>query len=155
MVSYAGNHMGQCVENQRSQNVGNRTVGNPNGNVVAPVVGTYENVNHGNQLKCYNCQGLGQIAKNCTTKPRKRDAKFFQKALLLAQKEEAGIQLTTKENDFMPYTYDMDDREDINVNCIFMANLKVASYDSESNTPLVYDTDEILKHYRPQKPFVP
>nr|GEX10308.1 hypothetical protein [Tanacetum cinerariifolium] len=46
-------------------------------------------------------KGFGHIAKNCTARPRKRDAAYLQTQLLIAQKEEAGIQLQAEEFDFM------------------------------------------------------
>ena len=45
---------------------------------------------------------------------------------MLAQKEEAGFQLNAEENDFMALMNEMQDREDVNANCIFMANLQEA-----------------------------
>nr|GFD38767.1 hypothetical protein [Tanacetum cinerariifolium] len=48
---------------------------------------------NGNQIRCYNCKGVGHYARNCTVRPRRRDAAYLQTQLLIAQKEEAGIQL--------------------------------------------------------------
>nr|GFD36324.1 ribonuclease H-like domain-containing protein [Tanacetum cinerariifolium] len=43
--------------------------------------------------------------------------------LLIAQKEEAGIQLQAEEFDFMVAVGDLDEIEEVNANCILMTNL--------------------------------
>nr|GFC52634.1 Gag-Pol polyprotein [Tanacetum cinerariifolium] len=60
--------------------------------------------------------GLGHIARNCTTRPRRRDAAYLQTQLLIAQKEEAGIQLQAEEFDFMAAAGDLDKIEEVNAN---------------------------------------
>nr|GEX56972.1 integrase, catalytic region, zinc finger, CCHC-type, peptidase aspartic, catalytic [Tanacetum cinerariifolium] len=40
-------------------------------------------------IRCYNCRGVGLCARNCTVRPRRRDATYLQTQLLIAQKEEA------------------------------------------------------------------
>ncbi|GJR25647.1 hypothetical protein Tco_1101879 [Tanacetum coccineum] len=47
--------------------------------------------------------------------------------LLIAQKEEAGIQLQAEEFDLMAAAADLDEIEEVNANCILMANLQQAS----------------------------
>nr|GEV92260.1 hypothetical protein [Tanacetum cinerariifolium] len=75
-------------------------------------------------------------------RPRRRDVAYLQTQLLIAQKEEAGIQLQAEEFDFMAAASDLDEIEEVNANCILMANLQHAS---TSGTQLdkapVYDTD--------------
>nr|GEY60572.1 hypothetical protein [Tanacetum cinerariifolium]GEY60588.1 hypothetical protein [Tanacetum cinerariifolium] len=149
-----GNQFGQIQGAQNTgQNVGAQGGGNQNelvvvsgitnqngtGNVVA--VRT-KGTGNGNQARCYNCRGLGHIARNCTARPRRRDAAYLQTQLLIAQKEEARIQLQVEEFDFMAVAGDLNQIEEVNANCILMANLQHAS---TSGTQLdkapVYDTN--------------
>nr|GFB09088.1 hypothetical protein [Tanacetum cinerariifolium] len=71
--------------------------------------------------------GVGHYARNCTIRPRRRDVAYLQIQLLIAQKEEAGIQLQAKEYDLMVAAADIDKIKEVNANCILMANLQQAS----------------------------
>nr|GEU34070.1 hypothetical protein [Tanacetum cinerariifolium] len=64
-----------------------------NGNVVATWAEGNGNGNNKNQIRCYSCRGLNHLARNFTARPRKRDDAYLRTQLLIAQKEEAGIQL--------------------------------------------------------------
>ncbi|GJU56255.1 retrovirus-related pol polyprotein from transposon TNT 1-94 [Tanacetum coccineum] len=62
--------------------------------------------------------------------------------LLIAQKEEAGIQLQAKEFDLMADALDLDEIDEVNANCILMANFQQASTSStQTDKALVYDSD--------------
>nr|GFC35591.1 hypothetical protein [Tanacetum cinerariifolium] len=71
--------------------------------------------------------GVGHFARDCTVRPRRRDAAYLQTQLLIAQKEEAGIQLQVEEYDLMAAASDLDEIKKVNANCILMANLQQAS----------------------------
>nr|GFA40141.1 hypothetical protein [Tanacetum cinerariifolium] len=62
---------------------------NRNGNVVATRAEGNAIGNNGNQIRCYNYRGLGHLTRNCTVRPKRRDAAYLQTQLLIAQKEEA------------------------------------------------------------------
>nr|GEV89294.1 hypothetical protein [Tanacetum cinerariifolium] len=142
-----------AVQNLRVQNVRNQNglIGvpgnanhNPNGNGNLLAVRTEGNAtgHNGNQIRCYNCRGVDHFARNCTVKPRRRDVAYLQTQLLIAQKEEAGIQLQAEEFDLMAAAADLDEIEEVNANCILMANLQQASTSgTQTNKAPVYDSD--------------
>ncbi|GJX14836.1 hypothetical protein Tco_0206594 [Tanacetum coccineum] len=85
-------YAGQNVRNQNGynvvQNVRNQSVNqNGNGNVVvARAEGNSNgNRNNENQVRCYNCRGMGYLARNYIVRPRKRDVAYLQTQLLIAQ----------------------------------------------------------------------
>nr|GEX34697.1 hypothetical protein [Tanacetum cinerariifolium] len=164
-----GQYDGQVAQNQQGynaqqnggfqgaqnvvRNAGVQNGGNQNGLVVVPgianqseignvVAAKAEGTGNGNQARCYNCIGLGHIARNCTARLKRRDAAYLQTQLLIAQKEEAGIQLQAEEFDFMAAAGDLDEIEEVNANYILMANLQQTStFGTQHDKAPVYDTD--------------
>nr|GEX09008.1 hypothetical protein [Tanacetum cinerariifolium] len=141
----------QVAQNLRVQNVGNqnRQIGVPgnanlngNGNLVVARAKEITAGQDGNQIRCYNCRGVGYFARNCTVKPRRRNAAYLQTQLLIAQKKEAGIQLQAEDFDLMAAAVDLDEIEEVNANCILMANLQQASTSgTQTDKAPVYDSD--------------
>nr|GFC34381.1 hypothetical protein [Tanacetum cinerariifolium] len=95
-----------------------------NGNLVAVCAEENAAGHNGNQIRCYNCRGIRHFARDCTVRPKRMDATYLQTQLLIAQKEEAGIQLQVEEYDLMAAAADLDEIKEVNANCILMANLQ-------------------------------
>nr|GFB81311.1 hypothetical protein [Tanacetum cinerariifolium] len=93
-------------------------------------------------------QMVGGNGGNQFRQPRRRDAAYLQTQLLIAQKEEAGIQIQAKEYDLMAAAADLDEIEEVNANCILMANLQQASSSEEQYTELLKPIPE--SHQVPQ-----
>nr|GFD30998.1 hypothetical protein [Tanacetum cinerariifolium] len=99
---YTGQNAGNLNGYNEVQNVGNQVAPNPrvqndgnqngligvqgngiqnqigNGNLVAArAEGNAAGLN-ANQIRCYNCRGIGHYARNCIARPRKRDAAYLQ-----------------------------------------------------------------------------
>nr|GEY69991.1 integrase, catalytic region, zinc finger, CCHC-type, peptidase aspartic, catalytic [Tanacetum cinerariifolium] len=91
-------------------------------------------------------RGVGNFARNYTVRPKRRDAAYLQTQLLIAQKKEAGIQLQAEEFDLMPVASYLDEIEEINANCILMANLQQASTSgTQTDKAPVYDSDGLAE----------
>nr|GFB93915.1 hypothetical protein [Tanacetum cinerariifolium] len=108
---YAGQNAGNPAGNQNGLigvqgNRNHNQIGN--GNLVAArAEGNVAGQNR-NQIRCYNCRGVGHYARNCIVRPRRRVVLYLQTQLLIAQREEAGIQLQAEEYDLMAATADLD-----------------------------------------------
>ncbi|GKC36013.1 gag-pol polyprotein [Tanacetum coccineum] len=144
-VQNARNHVGQNARNQVGQNAiqnlgiqnvrnHNRLIvvagianQNGNGNVVTARAEGNGNGNNANQIRCYNCRGVGYYARKCTRRPKRRDDAYLQTQLLITQKEEAGILLQVEEFDLMADAAGCEEIKEVNENCILMENLQQAS----------------------------
>ncbi|GKB65309.1 putative reverse transcriptase domain-containing protein [Tanacetum coccineum] len=119
---------------------------NGNGNVVAARAEGNAIGNNGNPIVCYNYKGLGHLARNCTVRPRRIYVAYLKTQLLIAQKEEAGIQLQAEEFELMAVAADLDKIKEVNANCILIANLQQASTSgTQTGKAPIYDSDESAK----------
>ncbi|GKE29927.1 retrovirus-related pol polyprotein from transposon TNT 1-94 [Tanacetum coccineum] len=52
-------------------------------------------------VKCYNCQGEGHMARQCTHPKRRRDAAWFKEKVLLVQAQAKGKELDEEQLAFL------------------------------------------------------
>ncbi|GJX25885.1 retrovirus-related pol polyprotein from transposon TNT 1-94 [Tanacetum coccineum] len=92
-------------------------------------------------VKCYNCQGEGNMARQCTKPKRLRNSAWFKEKMLLVQAQESGQNAAFQIDDLDAYDSDCDDIS--SAKAVLMANL--SSYDSdvlsETQNMIVQDTN--------------
>ncbi|GJU23953.1 gag-pol polyprotein [Tanacetum coccineum] len=93
-------------------------------------------------VQCYNCSGKGHYARNCQS--RVWDSKFdflfyFMEQMLLAKKDEAGVNLTDEHNDFLfADALRMEEIEELSANICLMARIQPT--DNTSDARPSYDS---------------
>nr|GEX22571.1 hypothetical protein [Tanacetum cinerariifolium] len=125
----------------------------------------YANPGQARQIKCYNCNGIGHLARNYTQPKRPQNSEYFKDKMLLMQAQENRVALGEEQLLFIAGGQDNTVDEDVDeqpaptAQTMFMANLLSAdpvydetgpSYDSDV-LPEVRDHDHyqdaVCKHH--------
>ncbi|GKC16731.1 integrase, catalytic region, zinc finger, CCHC-type containing protein, partial [Tanacetum coccineum] len=114
------------------------------------------NTGQAKQVKFYNCNGIGHIARNCTQPKRPQNSKYFKDKMLLMQAQENGVALDEEQLLFIAAddcnAFDSDVDEAPTAQTIFMANLSSADPVYDEGGPS-YNSDILsevhdLDHYQ-------
>ncbi|GJT34199.1 retrovirus-related pol polyprotein from transposon TNT 1-94 [Tanacetum coccineum] len=99
-------------------------------------------------IKCYNYNGIGHIARQCTHPKRPQNSEYFKDKMLLMQAQENGVVLDEEQLLFIAAdqcdAFDSDVDEAPTTQTMFMANLSSADSIYDEAGPL-YDSDILSK----------
>nr|GEV43293.1 hypothetical protein [Tanacetum cinerariifolium] len=103
------------------------------------------NVNPGQArpVKCYNCNGTGHIARNCTQPKRPQNFEYYKDKMLLMQAQENGVALDADDCD----AFDSDVDEALTTQTMFMANLSSADPGTDEAGPS-YNSDNLSEYVK-------
>ncbi|GJS37397.1 hypothetical protein Tco_0535779 [Tanacetum coccineum] len=118
------------------------------------------NLGQARQVKCYNCNGVCHIARNCTQPKRPQNSEYFKDKMLLMQAQENGVVLDEEQLLFLAGEQDNAIDEDmdeqpvqdlaLNVDNVFQAD-DCDAYDSdvdEAPTDTNVMTNPIIRRYQ-------
>nr|GEX52133.1 hypothetical protein [Tanacetum cinerariifolium] len=102
-------------------------------------------------VKCYNCNGRGHIARNCTQPKRPQNSEYYKDKILLMQAQENGVDLDAELLLFLAGGQDNAFDDDApTAQTMFMANLAYADPVTDKAGPS-YDSDILSEYVKDNK----
>ncbi|GJR59272.1 integrase, catalytic region, zinc finger, CCHC-type containing protein [Tanacetum coccineum] len=103
-------------------------------------------------VQFYNYSEKGHYARNCL-KPKVRDSKYFMEQMLLAKQDEAGVNLTDEQNDFLVADVSrIEEIEELSANICLMARIQPTNMESDEGPS--YDSAFLGEVHQPSTSYV-
>ncbi|GJW53274.1 integrase, catalytic region, zinc finger, CCHC-type containing protein [Tanacetum coccineum] len=100
---------------------------------------------HQSRIQCYNFKEYGHIARECQKPKRAKDAAYHKKKMLLCEKEEAGIQLSTEQDNWRDDTNDEPDDQELEAYYLYIEKIQEVTLDVAGNSGPIFDTKPLQK----------
>ncbi|GKG21544.1 integrase, catalytic region, zinc finger, CCHC-type containing protein, partial [Tanacetum coccineum] len=85
-------------------------------------------------IQCFNYKEFGHYAKECRKPKRVKDSMYHKEKMLLCKQAEKGVQLQTEQSDWLAYTDEEIDEQELEAHYSYMAKIQEVP---NANTPKI------------------